>query len=224
MSLNAFVSWSGGKDSALSLHRAAGDGHRICALVSMLDENGRRSRAHGLSKDVLQAQASSLGIALVTGAATWEAYENEFLRVVRPLVAQGINAGIFGDIDLEGHRQWVTRICQTLGITPLLPLWHETRDRLINEFLDLGFEAMIIRVRTDLLSSDWLGQPFDRQFVDTIKARPDIDVNGEQGEYHTLVYNGPGFSLPLSPAPGRTQLADRYAVKDIRLVYKDGAS
>src|SRR5262245_17562007 len=102
-----FCSWSGGKDSALALHEAMLAGAEPRFLVSMLTEGGRRSRSHGLARELLVAQAAAIGVPIRFGCATWDGYRDEFVRVVKAEVAAtGVRAGVFGDIDMDDHRRW----------------------------------------------------------------------------------------------------------------------
>ena len=105
-----FCSWSGGKDAYLALQRAVAAGGPA-ALVCMLHEDGRVSRGHGLPLALLEEQAAALGIPLVTRATSWDAYEATFVPLLQELRAQGVEAGVFGDIDLQAHRDWVEGVC-----------------------------------------------------------------------------------------------------------------
>ena len=111
-----FCSWSGGKDSALSLHRAIQAGGIPAALLTMMTEGGERSRSHGLRLDVLRSQAEALGLPLITRSASWSTYEDVFRETVREFAQQGITAGVFGDIDLDEHREWCVRVCREAGL------------------------------------------------------------------------------------------------------------
>jgi diphthamide synthase (EF-2-diphthine--ammonia ligase) len=102
----AFFSWSGGKDSMLALHRALESGYDVVALLAMFDEKGERSRSHGLSPQLVRAQADALGIPLLVRHASWATYEAEFIAATTELAASGVSYGLFGDIDLEPHRVW----------------------------------------------------------------------------------------------------------------------
>jgi len=162
----------------------------------MLHEEGKFSRSHGVSRELLAAQAEALGIPIRFGSATWEGYEEAFKEEVRRLRAQGIAAGVFGDIDLAEHRAWIERVCGELGIEPLLPLWGEERRKLVTEFVNLGYRAMIISVRMEQLSSDWLGRELDLSALRDLEAAG-VDPCGEGGEYHTFVFSGPLFAHPV---------------------------
>ncbi|MGE5579059.1 MAG: adenosine nucleotide hydrolase [Bacillota bacterium] len=111
-----FCSWSGGKDSCLSLYRAVQAGGIPAALLTMMTEGGERSRSHGLGTEIIRAQAGALGIPLVTRSASWGTYEGVFREAVREFAERGITTGVFGDIDLEEHREWCVRVCREAGV------------------------------------------------------------------------------------------------------------
>jgi len=191
-----FSSWSGGKDSCLALYRAVRQGALPRLLFTMLAENGETSRSHGLAPSILEAQAAALGIPLATGRAGWDEYEKTFLGHLEDFKRQGVEDGIFGDIDLEPHRQWVERVCATHGIRPHLPLWQEARGSLLAEFIDAGFVATIVVVNDRRLDRSFLGRRLDPQTIDDLEAAG-ADACGEEGEFHTVVTDGPLFAERL---------------------------
>jgi diphthine-ammonia ligase len=196
-----FCSWSGGKDSALALRRAILAGGKPAGLVTMLNEGGRVSRSHGLPRSLLTAQAERMGIPIRFRSAAWESYEGEFLEALRAFRAEGIDAGVFGDIDLADHRDWCRRVCADAGLEALHPLWKRPRRELLEEFIAAGFRATIVVVHADRLGREWIGRPID---LDTVAAleKTGVDPSGEAGEYHTVVTGGPGFRDTISlPAP-----------------------
>ncbi|HDS44485.1 MAG TPA: diphthine--ammonia ligase [Methanomicrobia archaeon] len=170
----AFVSWSGGKDSSLACLRALTAGCEVSYLLNMLDESGERERAHG--------------IPLIQVNASW-GYEPEFKAAVRRLKREGIERGVFGDIDLREHRTWVERVCEELVIVPLLPLWGIDPDALLHEFVTAGFEAIVVATR---VNKDWLGRTIDESFISELQEC-EFHAAGESGEYHSFVINGPLF-------------------------------
>jgi uncharacterized protein (TIGR00290 family) len=190
-----FCSWSGGKDSALALHETAAAGARPALLLSMLTDDGERSRAHGLHRTVLEAQADALGLPIRFGAATWQGYEAAFRELLAEAVRGGVTTGVFGDIDLDEHRAWVERVCSVEGVTPLLPLWQRGRRAVVDRLIRLGFRAVIVAVQ-EQIGPDILGRVLDAELVAEMEEAG-IDVAGEQGEFHTLVVDGPGFRRPL---------------------------
>ncbi len=200
--MKVFVSWSGGKESALSLARALSAGHEVACLVNMLDEKGQDSRGHGIRPDFLAAQAEALGFRIVHGKATWEGYEAELERIVRELKREGVEGGVFGDLRLEEHRDWAGRFCGRLGIEPIEPLWKTAYHALVDELLEGGFKAVIVNVRAGLIDEAWLGRDYSRQFVSYLSRRG-IDLMGEGGEFHTFVRDGPMFKRPVEIIRGR---------------------
>lgn len=195
-----FSSWSGGKDSCLSLYRSIQNGGKPDLLFTMMVENGEKSRSHGLSPDLLKAQAESLNIPIVYASASWESYEKVFIDQLNKIKAQGIDDGVFGDIDLMHHLEWVTRVCEQAGLTAHEPLWQEDRTALLTEFIDLGFKAMIVTINKKQLTEDFLGQIIDFDLIKKMQ-HAGIDPSGELGEYHTVVIDGPLFSFPINIQP-----------------------
>lgn len=203
-----FCSWSGGKDSAFALHLAAEAGAVPRQLIAMMIEGGERSRSHGLSRAVLAAQAEAVGLPIAFGAASWSGYEAELLRVLEGVrTAGGPELGIFGDIDMEGHRDWVERVCGLAGAEACLPLWQRDRRELMDALLAAGFEAVIVAVRDDVLPPELLGQTIDASLVTEIE-RLGSDAAGENGEFHTLVVDGPLFQRRLEVVHGERSLRD----------------
>ncbi len=193
----AFVSWSGGKDCCLAYHHAVINGLAIQFLVNMVNEDGKLSRSHGISAQWLQMQAQAIGIPLVQRRTTSTNYEAEFKSTISSLKKEGVSAGIFGDIDFEEHRQWIERVCADVGIKPYLPIWGENQKKIIKDFINLGFEAVVIATRADLLDKKWLGRKLDQDFVKDLAKLENITPCGEAGEYHTLVINGPLFQKSI---------------------------
>lgn len=191
-----FCSWSGGKDACLALYHAVQAGGVPKYLFTMLAEGGERSRAHGLTLELLERQAEALGIPLVTGAASWDSYEEIFLAQLRRFKEEGIEAGVFGDIDLEGHLEWEEMVCDKVGLDAFLPLWKRPRRELVEEFVDLGFQAVIVVVKEEQMDSRFLGQVLDRPLLDELE-KEGIDVAGENGEFHTVITGGPLFKHPV---------------------------
>lgn len=216
--MKAFVSWSGGKESAFSLYRANLQGIEINYLVNMAGEDGKFSRSHGLSSKVLKAQAEAIGISLVQSSTSWEDYEKKFKNKILTLKTKGINAGVFGDIDIQEHKNWVGKICYELKIIPVLPLWENKQQKLLEDFVDIGFKAIVVSTCSDYLDEKWLGRQIDRQFIEDLKSLDDIGLCGEKGEYHSFVFDGPIFRKRVRFVPGKKLGKDNYSFLEIRLV------
>jgi uncharacterized protein (TIGR00290 family) len=210
-----FCSWSGGKDSCLALHRALKAGSGPCVLLTMMTDAGDRSRSHGLSEALLREQASCLGLPIALHPASWTGYEGIFISAVRGLKDTGISHGVFGDIDLEEHREWVERVCTTAGVSAHEPLWKGRRRDLLREFIDSGFAATIVAVRDGTLPDEFLGRRIDWDLVDDLEAAG-VDASGERGEYHTVVTDGPIFGRPLEIESRARIVRDGYRFLDVR--------
>ena len=213
-----FASWSGGKDSCLACYRAIASGLKVRYLANTVTEDGKRSRSHGLPAEVLQVQSQAMGIPLVQRRTTWDNYEAEFKSMLRTFKQEGVNGGVFGDIDFEEHRQWVERVCQEVDIVPHLPLWGESQNKILRDFIDLGFEAVIIATKADLFGREWLGQRIDLNFIkhlDELRETKDITPCGEAGEYHTLVIDGPLFKKRMEILKTRKVFRDTRWFLDI---------
>lgn len=192
----AFCSWSGGKDSCLALKRALDSGYEITHLVTMFDETGERSRSHAVSLEVMQQQAASLGIALITPTASWADYEKVFVETLQDLKRQGCDYGIFGDIDLQPHRDWEEKVCAAAGIEAVLPLWSEKRLDLVDEFLNENYRSVVICVNEKFLDANFCGRVFDRSFIADLPET--VDACGENGEFHTFAFDGAAFKNSVS--------------------------
>lgn len=205
-----FVSWSGGKDAMLSFYRTwKNKDYSIVRLLNMCVEDGSRSRSHGIKTDLLRHQAESLGTEITQRAASWDSYENEFKKTLLGFKKEGIHTGVFGDIDLQEHRDWVERVCHETGITPLLPIWQGDRRILLNEFLDAGFKAIVVAVDSKIMDKKWLGREIDQAFIRDIEVMGTVDLCGEKGEFHTFVYDGPLFNTPIPIKTGKMVFRDK---------------
>lgn len=194
---NVFVSWSGGKESSLACYKANANGLTPSYLVNMTVEDGSRSRTHGLAREVLSLQAEAIGIPLIQRKTSWESYEDNFKKTVLELKEEGTEGGVFGDIDLEEHRAWVERVCQEINIRPYLPLWGKEQKEILEDFINLGFQAIVVAVKAEVFGERWLGRKIDSEFVNDIIAFENITPCGEAGEYHTLVIDGPTFKKKI---------------------------
>lgn len=193
--MRAICSSSGGKDSLLAIWHAARNGFTPGAMLTMLDESGKRNRSHGVPLSLLRLQAEAMGLELVAPSASWSDYEKVFVSTLRELRKQGWEAVIFGDIDLQPHRDWEERVCRAADLQPCLPLWQRDRRELAAEALALGFRAIVVCVDSRFLPDEFCGREFDARFLEDLPEH--VDPCGENGEFHTFVYAGPLFSRAL---------------------------
>ncbi|MBU4014447.1 MAG: diphthine--ammonia ligase [Proteobacteria bacterium] len=213
--VKTFVSWSGGKDAALSFYRAMGD-FQVTCLLNMVTEDGRISRSHGIRTDVLRMQAEAMGIQIIQQESSWETYEAEFKKALSGLKGRGVEAGIFGDIDLDAHREWVERVSRESGMEAVLPLWGEkNREKLIEELIEAGFETIVVATKKDVLGPEWLGRRIDYDFVRDISKIKGVDISGEGGEYHTFVVSGPIFKKRINILKSKKIIRDQHCFLDI---------
>jgi diphthine-ammonia ligase len=191
-----FCSWSGGKDSCLALYRALQQGARPQCLLTIMAEDSMKSRSHWLPGILIEEQARNLGIPVVFRSASWENYESVFVSALREFRENGITTGVFGDIDIDSHREWVKRVCGLNDIAPVHPLWKQDRRKLLDEFINLGFKARIVVLKDDRLDKGFLGKTIDMETLSKLE-RAGVDASGELGEYHTMVTDGPIFSSAI---------------------------
>ena len=206
-----FTSWSGGKDCCLACYRAVARGLKVRYLANMVAEDGKRSYSHGLAPRVLEAQAQAIGIPLIQRRARRDNYEAEFKKMLLSLKEEGVSGGVFGDIDLDEHRQWIERVCGDVAVTPYLPLWGEEQGELLKDFISLGFTAIVVAAKAELFDREWLGRKVDRDFLDhleVLKETKEVTPCGEAGEYHTLVVDGPLFRKRLEILRSRRVLRE----------------
>jgi uncharacterized protein (TIGR00290 family) len=190
--MRVFCSWSGGKESCLACCKAMKEGHEVASLLTIGTTTGKYTRSHRLSRELLMAQCRAIGIPLRQRRASWDTYERVFAKALASFKREGIEGGVFGDLFLREHREWVERMCAEAGMVPLLPLWSMDGKALLCGFIEAGFEAIVVAVRNDILNDHWLGKRIDREFMEQME-KSGVDVCGENGEYHTLVVDGPIF-------------------------------
>ena len=212
--MSYLVSWSGGKDGCLACYEAIRQGYQVSHLVNFIAQEHNRVRFHGTDTRLIQLQSQAIGIPLLQKKTTWDRYEEEFKEAVRSLLPNGIKGMVFGDIYLQEHLDWVERVCGDIGIEAIEPLWgRKTRD-IITDFIDSGFEAVIISAKSELIDRGWMGRQVDRDFVSYLSDN-DIDPCGENGEYHTLVVNGPIFKSRIEIEQGEVIQRNSHWLLDI---------
>jgi uncharacterized protein (TIGR00290 family) len=195
--------WSGGKDSCLALMRAQRQKLVVTTLVNIYDQATGRVRFHATRRELIQAQAAALGIALLQPATTPEAYERTFVTMLGELARRGIRGVILGDIHLADVRAWFEERVSAARLEHVEPLWQEPSRALLEEFISSGCQAVVTCVELAKLPGSWLGRALDDGFLVDIGRHPKVDPCGEHGEYHTFVYGGPPFVHPIPWRPGR---------------------
>ncbi len=218
--MKVIASWSGGKDSCFACYRALAQGYEVSYLVNFISGEFRRVSFHGTRARLISCQTQAIGLPLLqyTVPPNMSLYEQRFKRAVSVLKHRGAQGMIFGDIYLQEQRDWIERICGEVGITPVIPLWGIDPERVLNEFIDAGFEAIVISAKADIFSEEWLGRTIDYGFLADMKRLglgESVDVCGEQGEYHTLVVDGPLFRKRMQITYGDRVKRNGYWFLDI---------
>lgn len=189
-----FISpWSGGKDSCFACYKAFRAGFKVTYLINFISKEYQRVSFHGIKRGLIQTQAELAGIPLLQKETTPGNYESEFKEAVRSLLPCGIKGMVFGDIYLDEHRQWLDRVCGELGCEAVEPLWRRNTEDLMKEYINNCFRAVVVSAQSNLIEKEWIGKPVDRYFIEHLKKKPEIDLCGEKGEYHTLVVGCPMF-------------------------------
>lgn len=205
------ASYSGGKDSALAIHRAVQSGMKLQALLITYNVDRGRSWFHGIPAEVLAEVERAVGAPVRLIRTTGPEYAAAFEAALAREKALGARACVFGDIDIQGHLDWCSERCRAAGLEACFPLWQEERLGLVKECLASGFKPIVTVVDTRRLPADFAGLPLTEELLDEM-ARRGADPCGENGEYHTFVPEGPIFARPVPVAVGPAQLVDGYAV------------
>jgi diphthine-ammonia ligase len=190
----AAVLWTGGKDSSLALYESSLQGFQVERLITFVPAQGR-FRAHPL--EFLSLQAQALGLphhTLEIKQPYREAYQEAIVALRERWAIQTLVTGDIGEV--EGHPNWMQECCAGSGVGVLTPLWDRGGTALLELFLSYGFQAILSCVKTPLLTAEWAGTELDAKAVAELSALCEargFDVCGEQGEYHTLVLDGPCF-------------------------------
>jgi uncharacterized protein (TIGR00290 family) len=202
--MKAFMNWSGGKDSSLCLYRAQRQGLPVQALLTSLNAIHNRISMHGVRRALLEQQSYSLGLPLHTielpEQPGMETYEQALRARHRQLLNHGFSQAVYGDIFLEDLKAYREELLSKDGLKACFPLWKEDTAALMEEFLQLGFRAIVVCVDGNLLGKEFCGREIDAGFVKDLP--PGVDICGENGEYHSFVFDGPIFSKPVSFAKG----------------------
>jgi len=207
------ASWSGGKESCLAYYRAMLDGFEVAYLLNFVSKDGR-CISHGLDSKLMVVQSKAIGVPIIQREVTLDAYEEGFKAAMRELKQMGAEGVVFGDIkDIPGHVGWVNRVCSVVGIDPIKPLWGLNNERILIDFVEEGFEAIVVKVKADLFGEEWLGRKVDKSFIEglqKLRHKHDFDICGELGEYHTFVTDGPIFKRRIKILESRRAFEEGY--------------
>src|SRR5882757_7570486 len=189
--------------------QAIPQGYTPKVLINMMNENGKISRSHGLPLAVLQQQAAAMQLPIIATPSTWDNYETNFINTLQQAKhAHALESVVFGDIDLQRHREWEEMVCQKAGLEALLPIWQQDRTQLVLQMLDAGIEAMIVSCNTTL-GEPFLGKTITHDLIPELEAKG-VDVCGENGEFHTVVINCPLFKHRIELPSFTTALHREY--------------
>jgi uncharacterized protein (TIGR00290 family) len=197
----AIFNWSGGKDSAFCLYKILQQKqYEVMCLLTSVNEQYQRISMHGVRVELLERQARSIGLPLMKlqmpEMPTMEVYESIMEAALKDLKSKGATASIFGDIFLEDLRKYREDKLKMLHLKGVFPLWKISTTQLIREFIDAGFKAIITCVNEKYLDKSFAGSMIDREFLTDLPR--ETDPCGENGEFHTFVFDGPIFQKPIA--------------------------
>ena len=200
MKTKAIFNWSSGKDSALALYKVLRNSEfEIACLLTSVNQQLQRISMHGVRVELLEQQAKSLGLPLeimqIPEIPTMEAYENVMNETSTKLKNQGVTHSIFGDILLEDLRKYREDQLAKIGFEAIFPLWQIPTTDLIQEFIALGFKTIVVCVNERFLDKSFVGRIIDQDFINDLPEN--VDLCGENGEFHTFTFDGPIFSKPI---------------------------
>ena len=221
MRKKVIVAWSGGKDSALALYEVLNsDSYEVCELLTTVVKDHDRISIHGVLRVLLKQQAQALQIPLKEmvipkGASDLE-YEGKLLKRLESLRNNGVSSVVFGDVFLEDIKMHREHILAKSGMNGLFPLWKRETRRLARRFINLGFKAIITSVDSYVLGKEFAGREYDEKFLSDLPAN--VDPCGENGEFHSFVYNGPIFYDKIGFKKGERRLREnRFYTCDLLL-------
>jgi uncharacterized protein (TIGR00290 family) len=212
------VCWSGGKDSCLALQRVlARTDLRVEALLTTVTADFDRISMHGVRRELLEVQAKALGVplrqVLISRSATNDEYEAKMGEALSAYRARGIDTVVFGDLFLEDIRAYRERLLAKHGMRGFYPLWGLDTGALIRDFIAQGFKAALVCIDPARLSPRFAGRVIDPALLADLPA--DVDPCGENGEFHTFVFDGPIFRAPVRFSFGERVCRDSFWFCDL---------
>ena len=210
----AVVSFSGGKDSMLCIDRIK-EKYEIIGLISTFDDKDNTC-FHCIPKKILKDICESLNLPLICAVCgTNDIYEVKFEEALKAAKKNGAEVCVFGDIDITNHRQWGIDRCNNCSLEAVFPLWQGQREEIVNEFIDKNYTAIIKKVNLKYLSEDFLGKVLDKSIIKEIKETGS-DACGENGEYHTVVVDGPLFKKRIDISIKSNKISEEYGYLEIK--------
>ena len=205
------LSWSGGKDSTLALHELRASGlYDVQVLLTTVTREYERISIHGVRRVLLEQQTKSLGvpleIAFIPPACPNDEYERSFGEALERCRSRGISTLAAGDLYLADVRAYRAAFAERHSMKTLFPIWERDTTQLAEEFIEAGFKAILTCVDTHALGAEYSGRDFDAELLRDLPSP--VDPCGENGEFHTFVWDGPGFSHPINCVRGETILQD----------------
>ncbi len=211
------LSWSGGKDSALALRALRDEQTEPVALITTFTEDYDRISMHAVRRELARTQAEAAGIPLVEvdipAACPNEVYEERMARALETPPLEDVGAIAFADLFLEDIRTYREERLAGAAREALFPLWGKDTGELAHEFVNAGFEAMLVCVDPAQLDPSFVGRPFDQALLADLP--PGVDLCGENGEFHTFVYAAPIFKYPIAVTRGETVERDGFVFCDL---------
>jgi uncharacterized protein (TIGR00290 family) len=214
----AWMSWSSGKDSTLALQLARQDPDlTVTGLLVTINAEADRVAMHAVRRSLLERQSDRLGLPLhvveIPSPCPNDIYEARMRKALHEATQLGVKAMVFGDLFLEDIRQYRERALDGTGIRPLFPLWDRPTGALAREMISAGIRAVLTCVDPSRLSPSFVGRAFDEDLLDELPA--EVDPCGERGEFHTFVWDGPGFTTPIPIRTGEIVTRDGFVFCDV---------
>lgn len=194
------VSWSGGKDSAFALYKILVSGeYDVLGLHTVVDENSKRVGLHGVREEMIRLQAEAIGLPVefvfLPASDDHQQYESVIKTYYKLCKQRGAEGIIFGDIFLEDLKHYREKLLTESALSPIFPLWKIDSAVLLNDFINSGFKTLICSANAEFFTKDQVGKTIDEAFVNELPLG--VDACGENGEFHTFVYDGPIFKKPI---------------------------
>ncbi len=215
--IKSVFNWSGGKDSSLALYHVLKEKkHDISCLMTTVNSKFNRISMHGVRKELLYEQGKSIGLPIkeirLPEMPSMSEYDQIMTKVMNELKDDGITHSIFGDIFLEDLKKYRENRLQEVGLKGYFPLWKRDTTELLHEFIDLGFKTIVVCVKSELLGKEFAGRIIDKDFLKDLPKN--VDPCGENGEFHTFVFDGPIFKKPIDFVIGEKVFKTYAAPKD----------